>query len=100
MATVATHQPGGHAHTPSELDYLADKGFKSWALTLDHKRIGIMYLVSVLIAFALGGLLALLIRLELFTPGRTLMSATQYNKVFSMHGIVMVFLFIIPSIPA
>ena len=100
MATVATHQTGGHAHDPNELDYLAAKGFKSWALTLDHKRIGIMYLVAVLMSFALGGVLALLVRLELFTTGHTIMSAAQYNKVFTMHGVVMVFLFIIPSIPA
>ena len=100
MATVATHPTGAHAGPDPHGPFLAEKGFKSWALSLDHKRIGIMYLCAVLAAFFLGGILALLVRLELFTPGHTIMSASQYNKVFSMHGIVMVFLFIIPSIPA
>ncbi len=98
MATVATHKP--EAHSPNELDYLAEKGWRSWLLTLDHKRIGLMYLGAVLASFLLGGVLALLVRLELLTPGHTIMNADQYNKVFTMHGIVMVFLFIIPSIPA
>ncbi|MFN3595800.1 MAG: cytochrome c oxidase subunit I [Rubricoccaceae bacterium] len=74
--------------------------FKSWALTVDHKRIGIMYLVSVAFFFALGGFLALAVRLELFTLGETVMGPDTYNRVFTMHGIVMVFLFIVPSIPA
>jgi len=74
--------------------------FKSWALTVDHKRIGIMYLVAVSVFFAVGGFLALAVRLELFTVGETIMGADTYNRVFTMHGIVMVFLFIIPSIPA
>jgi cytochrome c oxidase subunit I len=84
--------------TPSYLDVV--KGIKSWAYTLDHKRIGIMYLISVSAAFLIGGIFALLIRLELFTPGRTIMSAETYNEVFTLHGIIMIFLFIIPSIPA
>ncbi len=73
---------------------------KSWALTVDHKRIGVMYLVAVSFFFIVGGLLALAVRLELFTVGPTIMEADTYNRVFTMHGIVMVFLFIIPSIPA
>ncbi|MGH7970395.1 MAG: cytochrome c oxidase subunit I, partial [Limisphaerales bacterium] len=81
------------------------KGFWSWAATLDHKRIGIMYLVGVLTSFLLGGVFALLIRLTLLTPthklfGRVLMTAETYNRVFTMHGAIMVFLFIIPAIPA
>jgi len=76
------------------------RGLRSWLLTLDHKRIGVMYLWSILLAFFLGGVFAMLIRLELLTPGRTLMSAETYNKVFTLHGAVMIFLFIIPSIPA
>ena len=71
-----------------------------WMTTVDHKRIGLMYLVSVSFFFALGGILALAVRLELFTVGQTIMTADAYNRVFTMHGIVMVFLFIVPSIPA
>ena len=76
------------------------KGFLSWALTLDHKRIGLMYLVGVMSAFFIAGMLALLIRLELMTPTNTYLSNAQYNQVFTLHGAIMVFLFIIPSVPA
>ncbi len=78
----------------------AERGLRSWLLTVDHKRIGVMYLASILAAFLIGGVFAMLIRLELLTPGRTIMSAEAYNHVFTLHGVVMVFLFIIPSIPA
>lgn len=77
----------------------AAKGLKSWFITLDHKRIGIMYLIAVCIAFAVGGLFALALRLELLSPDPILFSAKQYNQLFTLHGAVMVFLFIIPSIP-
>ncbi|HEU5075858.1 MAG TPA: cytochrome c oxidase subunit I [Polyangiaceae bacterium] len=77
-----------------------DKGVLSWVFTLDHKRIGIMYLCSVLAAFALGGFFALAIRTELLNPGRDIMSHDQYNQAFTLHGAVMVFLVIIPGIPA
>jgi cytochrome c oxidase subunit I len=77
-----------------------DKGFLSWALTLDHKRIGVMYLVSVLCAFALGGLFALLVRTELWSPGPNIITHNQYNQFFTLHGAIMVFLVIIPGIPA
>jgi cytochrome c oxidase subunit I len=76
------------------------KGWKSWAFTLDHKRIGVMYLLSVCIAFGIGGLFALLLRLELLTSTQLLFTAKQYNQLFTLHGAVMVFLFIVPSIPA
>src|SRR3954465_210363 len=89
---------------PSKADsdnYLThDKGFLSWALTLDHKRIGVMYLVSVLAAFALGGTFALVVRTELLTPGKTIIEHDTYNQMFTLHGAVMVFLVIIPGIPA
>lgn len=82
-------------------NYLSSpQGWKTWLVTLDHKRIGILYFSAVMAAFLLGGIFAVLIRLEHLTGGTTIMSADTYNKVFSMHGIVMVFLFIIPSIPA
>ncbi len=77
-----------------------DKGFASWAFTLDHKRIGVMYLASVLTAFALGGVFALLIRTELWAPGKTIMEHDTYNQCFTLHGAIMVFLVIIPGIPA
>jgi cytochrome c oxidase subunit 1 len=82
-------------------DYIrAKSGIMSWLTTIDHKRIGVMYLISVLIAFAVGGIFALIVRLELLTPAKTLLSADMYNQAYTLHGAVMVFLFIIPSIPA
>jgi cytochrome c oxidase subunit 1 len=75
-------------------------GLKSWLTTLDHKRIGVMFLVAVCIAFAIGGFFALLIRVELLTPGPTIMDAMTYNRVFTIHGVVMIFLFMIPAIPS
>ncbi|MFO7652216.1 MAG: cytochrome c oxidase subunit I [Candidatus Krumholzibacteriia bacterium] len=75
-------------------------GFRSWAFTLDHKRIGVMYLVTILSTFLLGGIFALLVRTELLTPQQTVMDADTYNKMFTLHGAVMTFLFIIPGIPA
>ncbi|NQY73686.1 MAG: cytochrome c oxidase subunit I [Candidatus Margulisbacteria bacterium] len=76
------------------------KGIKSWLFTLDHKRIGIMYLAFITFSFFLGGLFAVLLRLELLTPDTLFFTAKQYNQLFTLHGAVMVFLFIIPSIPA
>ncbi len=102
MSAVATPvgAGAGHAHSP-ETNYLTHtKGFLSWALTLDHKRIGLMYLAGVLTAFFVGGILALAIRAELWTPGETIMTPKVYNQVFTLHGAIMVFLFIIPSVPA
>ncbi len=75
-------------------------GIKSWLLTKDHKRIGILYLVTITMFFALGGLFATLIRLELLTPATNVVSSETYNKLFTMHGIVMIFFFLVPSIPA
>lgn len=76
------------------------KGIMSWLTTLDHKRIAILYLISVLSTFFLGGVFALLVRTELITPGPTMMDANTYNKMFTLHGIVMIFMVIIPGIPA
>lgn len=84
-----------------EVNYLnATKGLKSWLLTLDHKRIGVMYLVTILTFFMVGGLLALGIRAELFTPEGDLFTAATYNKMFTLHGAIMVFLVLVPAIPA
>jgi len=76
------------------------KGIKSWLFTLDHKRIGVLYLFSIMTAFFIGGVFAVMIRLELLSPDQVLMGAKAYNQVFTLHGAVMIFLFIIPSIPA
>jgi cytochrome c oxidase subunit 1 len=75
------------------------RGLWSWLTTLDHKRIGVMYLFTVLTFFLVGGIFAMLIRLELFSPGQTLVDANTYNKFFTYHGAIMVFLVIIPAIP-
>jgi cytochrome c oxidase subunit 1 len=75
-------------------------GIRSWLLTTDHKRIALLYLISITFFFFVGGFFALLIRLELLTPAGDLVQADTYNKLFSMHGQVMIFFFLIPSIPA
>jgi len=75
-------------------------GIKSWLLTKDHKRIALLYLITVTGFFFLGGAFAVLIRLELATPAGDLLSSDTYNKMFTMHGVIMVFFFLIPSIPA
>ena len=76
------------------------RGFRSWILTLDHKRIGLLYLFAISFFFALGGIYAALIRLELVTPEGDLLTPEMYNRVFTMHGVTMIFFFLIPSIPA
>ena len=84
-----------------KLNYLNNgHTLKSWLLTKDHKRIAIMYLISVSVFFMLGGIYASLIRLELLTPASDLLETGTYNKVFTQHGILMIFFFLIPSIPA
>src|SRR5216117_2657019 len=75
-------------------------GVKSWLLTKDHKRIALLYLASITLFFFLGGVFAVLIRLELMTPAGDLVQAETYNKLFTMHGLIMIFFFLIPSIPA
>ncbi len=75
-------------------------GIRSWLLTTDHKRIALLYLVSITFFFFIGGFFALLIRLELLTPAGDLVLSDTYNKLFSMHGQIMVFFFLVPSIPA
>ena len=87
--------------TSNQDNYLtAGKGIKSWLFTLDHKRIGVMYLAGIVMTFVLGGVMALLVRLELFTPNKLFLSEDQYNEFFTLHGAIMTFLFLIPSIPA
>ena len=116
----------GHGHGAHDESYLAPKGpgfwtnFVAWATTIDHKRIGVMYLIATLTMFFLGGMAAIALRLELFEPVRQItengvttvtgqlfhpydtVSANNgvYNRLFTLHGALMVFAFIIPSIPA
>src|SRR5688500_3992022 len=103
MATPAgatTPATTAHDHAHDDVDfYQAARGWRSWMFTLDHKRLGVMYLIAALIAFAAGGVFALLVRTELLFPGRTIMDPDTYNRVFTLHGAVMVALFIIPALP-
>ena len=78
----------------------ASYGIRSWLLTMDHKRVGILYLVVLTMFFLIGGLFASLIRLELLTPEGDLVEAETFNKLFTMHGVAMIFFFLIPSVPA
>jgi cytochrome c oxidase subunit 1 len=87
--------------TGRDINYLnADYGWKSWLFTTDHKRIALLYLFSITLFFFVGGFFAVLMRLELMTPRGDLVQADTYNKLFTMHGIMMIFFFLIPSIPA
>ena len=82
-------------------DYLQEYTLKSWLLTTDHKRIGLLYMASITFFFFVGGAAATVMRLELMTPqGDVLSSPDAYNRLFTMHGVVMIFFFLIPSIPA
>src|ERR1700759_3718488 len=84
-----------------ERNYINNEhGLLSWLLTAGHKRIAILYLISITFFFFIGGAFAGLIRLELLTPAPDLVAADTYNKLFTMHGIVMIFLFLVPSVPA
>jgi len=98
-AGTEKHEHHGHGSPPGKNYWNTGEGIWSWLTTLDHKRIGMMYLISTMIAFSMGGFFALLLRLELLTPRKTLMSPHMYNQAFTLHGAIMVFLFIIPSIP-
>ncbi len=100
MSAVTAPPPVSLPAEP-RLNYLnSTYGLKSWLLTRDHKRIALLYLASVTVFFFLGGLFAVLIRLELLTPAGDLVQSETYNKLFTMHGVVMVFFFLIPAIPA
>src|SRR5881392_1860016 len=86
---------------PPRANYLnAEHGLKSWLLTKDHKRIALLYLGAISFFFFIGSLYAMAIRLELLTPQGDLVQSSTYNKMFTQHGIIMVFFFLIPSIPA
>ncbi len=100
MSTIVSLPDQSTATLPKR-NYLNNElGMMSWLLTGDHKRIAMLYLVSITFFFFLGGFFAGMIRLELLTPAGDLMAADTYNKMFTMHGIVMIFLFLVPSVPA
>ena len=100
MSTIVSLPDQSTAKLPAKSYLNQEYGLKSWLLTGDHKRIAMLYLFSITFFFVIGGVLAGLIRLELLTPPSDLMATDTYNKVFSMHGIIMVFLFLVPSVPA
>ena len=84
---------------PAENYLNVDHSIRSWLLTTDHKRIGLLYMVSITLFFFVGGAAAALMRLELLTPQGDLVTSATYNKLFTIHGTVMVWFFLIPSIP-
>ncbi|HEY7494840.1 MAG TPA: cbb3-type cytochrome c oxidase subunit I, partial [Candidatus Tectomicrobia bacterium] len=93
MSPVSVEPP--HQH------YLnVNYGIRSWLGATDHKRIALLYLASLTLFFFLGGAFAVLMRLELLTPPGDLVQSETYNRLFTMHGVIMVFFFLIPSIPA
>ncbi|EDY16661.1 cytochrome c oxidase, subunit I [Chthoniobacter flavus Ellin428] len=99
MNAIATPQapPQPPSHEPS---YLAvENTVRSWLLTTDHKRIGILYMISITLFFLVGGAAATLMRLNLLTPQGALVTSTTYNKLFTIHGVIMVWFFLIPSVP-
>ena len=92
---------GTNGHEPSYLEYKGKhSGILGWILSTDHKRIGILYLISLSFFFIVGVTFGFLMRLELLTPGRTIMDAQTYNSFFTLHGVIMIFLFVVPGIPA
>jgi cytochrome c oxidase subunit I len=102
MSTVMVDQrPEDAAPVKRPVNYLnVDYGVRSWLLSTDHKRIAILYLISITVMFFLGGAAITVVRLQLLTPDNDLVDADTYNKLFTMHGILMVFFFMIPAIPA
>src|ERR1700730_18577768 len=85
---------------PEEHYLNSSYGIRSWLLTTDHKRIALLYLFSVTFFFFVGGIFATIIRIHLMTPQGFLVTPETYNKLFTMHGVAMIFFFLIPSIPA
>ena len=100
MTTTVTPESPAAADHGAENYLNHEYGIKSWLLTVDHKRIGLLYLITTTMFFALGGVFAGLIRLELMTPQGDMFQADTYNKLFTMHGVAMIFFFLIPSVPA
>src|SRR6201992_1846934 len=99
-STIVSLPDQSTARLPKRSYLNNEDGLMSWLLTGDHKRIAILYLISITFFFFIGGAFAGLIRLELLTPQPDLVAADTYNKFFTMHGVIMVFLFLVPSVPA
>src|SRR5687768_12819233 len=93
-------RPDDYVDEPRENYLNAGHSIRSWLFTLDHKRIGILYLLSISFFFAIGGISAALVRTELVSPRGLMMNHEQYNRAFTTHGVMMVFFFLVPSIPA
>ena len=90
-----------NSNLPNYLEYQGKhKGILAWVFSTDHKRIGLLYLYSIMCFFVVGAILGLLMKFELIAPGKTIMEAKSYNAVFTLHGITMIFLIVIPGIPA
>ena len=85
---------------PSFFEVKKHKGIFAWLLSTDHKRIGLMYLYLIMSFFVIGAVLGLLMKLELIAPNKTIMEAQTYNGFFTLHGIIMIFLIVIPGLPA
>ncbi len=101
MSAAIGGNGNGYRHYGERKNYLTDGyGVWSWLLTTDHKRIAILYMISVTVFFFVGGAAATLIRLELMTPAGDIVPPETYNRLFTLHGVTMVFFFLIPSIPA
>ncbi|HVT03544.1 MAG TPA: cbb3-type cytochrome c oxidase subunit I [Thermoanaerobaculia bacterium] len=97
MTSIAFEAPRVRPRT----HYLNEEyGVSSWLLTIDHKRIAVLYMISVSVMFLIGGALAVLMRLELLTPAGDMFTSDTYNKLFTAHGLIMVFFFLIPAVPA
>ena len=100
MSTIDAAGGRGQGPWRRENYLTADYGIWSWLLTVDHKRIALLYMISISAMFFVGGAAATLIRLELLTPAGDLVEPETYNKLFTLHGVVMIFFFLIPAIPA
>ena len=96
--STANHASTSHHEEENYLTH--ETTIQSWLLTKDHKRIALLYLVSVTAFFILGGIFASLVRLELLTPAGDLLSSEFYNQAFTSHGVMMIFFFLIPAVPA
>lgn len=100
METITVTAPSELLARPQKSYLNGERGIKSWLLTQDHKRIALLYLFTTSFFFIIGGCAASLIRLELLTPAGDLVTSDIYNELFSIHGIIMVFFFLVPVAPA
>jgi cytochrome c oxidase subunit 1 len=101
MTVITTPDRLAQPPSPGDQRSYLDDGYsvKSWLLTTDHKRIAILYMITITLLFVVGGTAAMLMRLDLMTPQGDLISTEEYNRMFTLHGVIMVWFFLIPSIP-